>query len=116
MQQEYILKKEFNHLYDEEFHGLKGTIEIFQSLNIPIAHIIEDVRIEMKLEGTNIINIKLKVALENNCRFVDDFVEKYQLYDIVKKNLEEREKKFGAKPRTLEDQIKSIPLPKIPTK
>ena len=113
MQQEYILKKEFNHLYDKEHHGLKGTIEIFQSLNIPVAHIIEDVRIEMNFEGKNVVNIKVKVALENNCMFVDDFVEKYQLYAIVKQNLELREKKFGTKPRTLEDKIKSIPLPKI---
>lgn len=114
MQQEYILKKEFNHLYEEEYHGLKGTIKIFQSLNIPVAHIIEDVRIEMNFEGKNVVNIKVKVALENNCMFVDDFVEKYQLYAIVKENLELREKKFGTKPRFHQEPEPSIPLPKIP--
>jgi hypothetical protein len=88
MQQEYILKKEFNHLYDHEFHGLTGTIEIFQILNIPVAHIIEDVRIDMRFESKNNINIKITVNLENKKRFVDDFVEKYQLYELIKQNLE----------------------------
>jgi hypothetical protein len=88
MQQEYILKKEFNHLYDHEYHGLTGTIEIFQILNIPVAHIIEDVRIDMRFESKNNINIKITVNLENKKRFVDDFVEKYQLYELIKQNLE----------------------------
>jgi hypothetical protein len=102
MQQEYILKKEFNHLYDEELHELTGTIDVFQALNIPVAHIIEDVRIEMKLESTNTIHIVKDVKLEstntihihivvnkeNNKIFVNDFVEKYQLYELIKKNLE----------------------------
>jgi hypothetical protein len=88
MQQEYILKKEFKHLYDEEFHGLKGTIDVFQALNIPVAHIIEDVRIEMKLESTNTIHIHIVVNVENKKMFANDFVERHQLYELIKQNLE----------------------------
>jgi hypothetical protein len=88
MQQEYILKKEFKHLYDEEFHGLKGTIDVFQALNIPVAHIIEDVRIEMKLESTNTIHIHIVVNVDNKKMFANDFVERHQLYELIKQNLE----------------------------
>jgi hypothetical protein len=88
MQQEYILKKEFKHLYDEEFHGLKGTIDVFQTLNIPVAHIIEDVRIEMKLESTNTIHIHIFANAENKKMFANDFVERHQLYELIKQNLE----------------------------
>jgi radical SAM superfamily enzyme len=102
MQQEYILKKEFKHLYDEEFHGLKGTIDVFQALNIPVAHIIEDVRIEMKLESTktihivkdvklestNTIHIHIVVNADNKKMFANDFVERHQLYELIKQNLE----------------------------
>jgi hypothetical protein len=88
MQQEYILKKEFKHLYDEEFHGLKGTIDVFQVLNIPVAHIIEDVRIEMKLESTNTIHIHIVVNTDNKKMFANDFVERHQLYELIKQNLE----------------------------
>jgi hypothetical protein len=88
MQQEYILKKEFKHLYDEEFHGLKGTIDVFQALNIPVAHIIEDVRIEMKLESTNTIHIHIVVNVDNTKMFANDFVERHQLYELIKQNLE----------------------------
>lgn len=87
MQQEYILKKEFKHLYDEEFHGLKGTIDVFQALNIPVAHIIEDVRIEMKLESTNTIHIHIVVNADNIKMFANDFVERHQLYELIKQNL-----------------------------
>jgi len=88
MQQEYILKKEFKHLYDEEFHGLAGTIDVFQALNIPVAHIIEDVRIEMKLESTNTIHIHIVVNVDNTKMFANDFVERHQLYELIKQNLE----------------------------
>jgi len=88
MQQEYILKKEFKHLYDEEFHGLKGKIDVFQALNIPVAHIIEDVRIEMKLESTNTIHIHIVVNVDNKKMFANDFVERHQLYELIKQNLE----------------------------
>ena len=88
MQQEYILKKEFNHLYDEELHELTGTIDVFQALNIPVAHIIEDVRIEMKLESTNTIHIHIVVNADNKKMFANDFVERHQLYELIKQNLE----------------------------
>jgi len=88
MQQEYILKKEFKHLYDEEFHGLAGTIDVFQALNIPVAHIIEDVRIEMKLESTNTIHIHIVVNKDNKKMFEYDFVERHHIYELIKKNLE----------------------------